>query len=84
MGILSPKYTPLARKTSEIRLLHLAGKGVKQKNTDSQCTIGWNFSTVSLDDYPSYEALSYVWGEPHKDNVYTRRRTTGGGDQKPP
>ena len=55
-------YTPLITERKEIRLVTLCSGNFKD---DILCSI----SKVSLDDRPSYEALSYVWG----DQRITRR-----------
>ncbi|KAJ9634566.1 hypothetical protein H2199_008849 [Coniosporium tulheliwenetii] len=54
----APVYKPLDPSRREIRLLTLAGG---QFSDDIHCSL----STVSLDDEPVYEALSYVWGDPN-------------------
>lgn len=53
----SALYKPLDPSRREIRLITLAGG---QFSDDIRCSL----STVSLDNEPVYEALSYVWGDP--------------------
>jgi hypothetical protein len=55
-------YTPLITERKEIRLVTLCSGNFED---DILCSL----SKVSLDDKPSYEALSYVWG----DRRITRR-----------
>ncbi|KAH9218706.1 heterokaryon incompatibility protein-domain-containing protein [Leptodontidium sp. 2 PMI_412] len=55
-------YTPLITERKEIRLVTLCSGNFED---DIFCSL----SKVSLDDKPSYEALSYVWG----DRRITRR-----------
>ncbi|TID21403.1 HET-domain-containing protein [Venturia nashicola] len=51
------KYQPLETGRHEIRLFHLhPGQWLDQ--------ICCHLTTVSLDDKPKFEALSYVWGDP--------------------
>ncbi|KAF2848775.1 HET-domain-containing protein [Plenodomus tracheiphilus IPT5] len=59
-------YCPLAKEKKEIRLLHLAARDSQAPNKSSIPSIECTFSIVSLDDHPTYEALSYVWGTPQK------------------
>lgn len=49
-------YTPLITERKETRLVTLCSGNFED---DILC----NLSKVSLDDKPSYEALSYVWGD---------------------
>lgn len=50
-------YQPLDIVRREIRLLEI-------EPAEFDDAISCNLHTVSLDDDPSYEALSYVWGDP--------------------
>ena len=52
-------YKPLNVGTHEIRLLHIKPSSKLQKQP--QCFL----ETVSLDDNPQFEALSYAWGDPN-------------------
>ncbi|KAK0509247.1 hypothetical protein JMJ35_008618 [Cladonia borealis] len=52
-------YKPLKVERREIRLLHME-PSLKLKE-QPQCFL----ETVSLDDSPQFEALSYVWGDPN-------------------
>ncbi|KAK4173663.1 putative heterokaryon incompatibility protein [Triangularia setosa] len=53
------KYEPLNHHDSSIRLLRLLpGRWIDSIHCELQ--------TVSLDDNPAYDALSYVWGNPQK------------------
>jgi hypothetical protein len=54
-------YDSLNSETNQIRVVEL----VPGRWNDA---INCNMRTVSLDEQPSYEALSYVWGDP-KDTV---------------
>ncbi|KUI62365.1 Heterokaryon incompatibility protein 6, OR allele [Cytospora mali] len=54
---MSLEYQPLNTYLNEIRLLSLQ----PSKNIDGPITCSLN--TVSLDDKPLFEALSYVWGD---------------------
>jgi hypothetical protein len=54
-------YNNLRTETNQIRVIEL----VPGRWTDA---INCSMRTVSLDENPSYEALSYVWGDP-KDTV---------------
>lgn len=56
--------TPLDIRRHCIRILIL-DKG------PNDSTITCNLQTVSLDDYPDYETLSYVWGDPAKTKPIT-------------
>lgn len=68
------RYAPLNTTTKEIRLLHLpAGKGVEP--------IRCNLTTVSLQDSPLFEALSYVWGDPNVRVHHGRWRKLPSHDQ---
>lgn len=51
-------YTRLNPARHEIRLLSLCSGNIIE---DVHC----KFFTVSLEDYPQYEALSYFWGDPN-------------------
>ena len=51
-------YKPLNVEKREIRLLHITSSLILQEQP--QCFL----ETVSLDDNPHFEALSYVWGDP--------------------
>ncbi|KUI68532.1 Heterokaryon incompatibility protein 6, OR allele [Cytospora mali] len=53
---MSLEYQPLNTYLNEIRLLSLQ----PSKNIDGP--IACSLSTISLDDKPLFEALSYVWG----------------------
>ncbi|KAH7417920.1 heterokaryon incompatibility protein-domain-containing protein [Cadophora sp. MPI-SDFR-AT-0126] len=59
-------YTPLPKQNAsrkEIRLLTVhEGEG-----TEVRCSL----ETVSLDEAPPYEALSYVWGDPNRTREIT-------------
>lgn len=61
-GQVTALYTPLITERKEIRLVTLCSGSF---GDDIMCSL----SKVSLDDKPSYEALSYVWG----DRRITRR-----------
>lgn len=52
-------YKPLNVERREIRLLHMKPSFIL--NEQPQCFL----ETVSLDDSPHFEALSYVWGNPN-------------------
>ena len=52
-------YKPLNVETHEIRLLHI--KPSLKPEKQPQCFL----ETVSLDDNPQFEALSYAWGDPN-------------------
>lgn len=65
------EHTPLDNTKRQIRLLHLhpplchVSEGeCGNENGDATNAIHCTFSLASLDDNPSYEALSYVWGDP--------------------
>ena len=56
-------YEPLDESKRQIRLLHL----LPGENAELRCT----FSLVSLRDNPTYEAISYVWGDTiDPQNIY--------------
>ena len=68
------RFTPLDESKRQIRLLHLhppvakaSGSFVESDSTalggDDADKIHCTFKLASLDDNPSYEALSYVWGD---------------------
>jgi hypothetical protein len=46
------------------RLLHL-----NPSDTTGSASLSGRLETIDLDAHPSYEALSYEWGSPNKDNV---------------
>jgi hypothetical protein len=50
------KYSPLNPEANEIRLLTLFPKDVDD-------VVNCVLRTVSLDNFPSYDALSYTWGD---------------------
>ena len=52
-------YKPLNVKRHEIRVLHI--KPSSKLKEQLQCCL----ETVSLDDNPQFEALSYTWGDPN-------------------
>ena len=52
-------YKPLNLERREIRLLHI--KPSLELEEKAQCLL----QTVSLDDNPQFEALSYAWGDPN-------------------
>ena len=52
-------YKPLNVERREIRLLHI--KPSLKLEEQPQCSL----ETVSLDDNPQFEALSYAWGDPN-------------------
>ncbi|CVK96323.1 related to heterokaryon incompatibility protein (het-6OR allele) [Fusarium proliferatum] len=54
----APTYRPLDLAKRQIRILHILPG---QRGEPVPCTL----HTASLDDSPSYEALSYSWGDPH-------------------
>ena len=54
-------YKPLDCKKREIRLIRLHAAA------DIKSQISCDVTTVSLNDNPVYEALSYVWGNATKD-----------------
>ncbi|KAF5639579.1 heterokaryon incompatibility protein (het-6OR allele) [Fusarium sp. NRRL 25303] len=54
----APAYRPLDLLKRQIRILHILPG---QHGEPVRCTL----HTASLDDSPSYEALSYSWGDPH-------------------
>ncbi|OJJ73336.1 hypothetical protein ASPBRDRAFT_28586 [Aspergillus brasiliensis CBS 101740] len=51
------EYLPLDTERNEIRLLTIL------PSTRTASTIRCSLKTVSLDDNPSFEAISYVWGD---------------------
>lgn len=53
-------YSPLDETARQIRLLHLYPQG-------STYAIEVEIHTTSLEESPTYEALSYVWGDPSGD-----------------
>ena len=53
----NPLYTSLNVQTNQIRIIEL----LPGRWND---TINCSMRTVSLDEKPGYEALSYVWGDP--------------------
>jgi Heterokaryon incompatibility protein (HET) len=55
--LLHQLYDPLKQSKREIRLIHL--KKSNRRTDPIRCEI----KTVSLDERPSFQALSYVWGE---------------------
>ncbi|KAJ4988577.1 ankyrin and HET domain-containing protein [Stagonosporopsis vannaccii] len=64
------EYITLDDTTRRIRLLHLhppvshvPEKSCSDMDDDATNAIHCTFSLTSLDDNPTYEALSYVWGE---------------------
>ena len=54
-------YSSLDPSRNQIRVLHLSPG--RENDDELYCTL----STVSLDDDPQYEALSYVWGDTSED-----------------
>lgn len=57
-------YSPLDITAAEIRVIHLLPGNTRDP-------IRTAIRTVSLDDTPQYEALSYVWGSPqNKKQIY--------------
>jgi hypothetical protein len=54
---LSSIYSRLNKERNEIRVLELLPAG---KSQDIHC----NLKIISLDDKPTYTALSYTWGDP--------------------
>ena len=52
-------YAPLNQGTREIRLLRLSPSSMLEEQP--RCFL----ETVSLDDNPRFEALSYAWGNPN-------------------
>jgi hypothetical protein len=54
-------YSSLDSSRNQIRVLHLSSG--RENDDELYCTL----STVSLDDDPQYEALSYVWGDISED-----------------
>lgn len=61
VGTESGLYTPLVTERNQIRLLDLTQS---LWSNDLQGTL----RTVSLDSNPSYEALSYTWGQPSESD----------------
>ncbi|KAF2118230.1 heterokaryon incompatibility protein-domain-containing protein [Lophiotrema nucula] len=65
-------YIPLSKERREIRLLHVhpmhGATKVPSSSQDSprDAPIRCSLSIVSLNDSPSFDALSYVWGEPKR------------------
>ncbi|KAF2033915.1 hypothetical protein EK21DRAFT_17890, partial [Setomelanomma holmii] len=69
-------YAPLEKTRQEIRLLHLLPRAQATADAEAPCVaddgivsrtqdeICCELNAVSLDETPSYEALSYVWGDP--------------------
>lgn len=54
-------YTPLDNTRNEIRLLEV----LPAKSGDPEASVECKLFTCSLNDKPSYTALSYVWGDPN-------------------
>ena len=54
-------YTPLDKTGNEIRLLEI----LPAKSGDPEASVECKLFTCSLNDKPSYTALSYVWGDPN-------------------
>lgn len=67
MSLPFSNYISLAGEAKQIRLLHLGKKGSSQ--VEEPNLISCTFITVSLDEYPEYEALSYVWGDTFKEKT---------------
>lgn len=67
MSLPFSNYISLAGEAKQIRLLHLGKRGSSQ--VEEPNLISCTFSTVSLDEYPEYEALSYVWGDTFKEKT---------------
>jgi hypothetical protein len=67
MSLPFSNYISLAGEAKQIRLLHLGKRGSSQ--VEEPNLISCTFSTVSLDEYPEYEALSYVWGDTIKEKT---------------
>lgn len=65
MTIHFSNYTSLAAESKQIRLLRIHKRDGNPREKD-EIVISCTFSIVSLDEFPEYEALSYVWGDPSK------------------
>jgi hypothetical protein len=57
----SYQYQPLDRSNREIRLIKLLPRNISSLGREISCEI----FHVSLNDNPSYHALSYTWGDPN-------------------
>lgn len=62
MAYTQLQYQPLDPKKSEIRVLNLS------PSSDANESVHCSLSHVSLDERPTFEALSYVWGPPTPTN----------------
>lgn len=64
------EYTALDNSKRQVRLVHLhpfletGTEKISDTKDDEANVIHCTFSLASLDDNPTYEALSYVWGDP--------------------
>lgn len=57
-------HPPLDAAKREIRLVRLPRPPAEHAQRPTGIIIALELRTVSLDDDPSYAALSYVWGDP--------------------
>lgn len=56
-------YTPLDPAKKELRLLEVWSRSDCRQQGDATTLVHCSISTASLLDHPSYEALSYTWGD---------------------
>ena len=55
----TPLYSPLSESSDEIRVLTV------EKADDESVPVRCKLDHMSLNEYPSYRALSYCWGDPN-------------------